>query len=233
MGISTDPRIHSLACMTRTTEALIPELQEYVAAHSTAPDEVLRDLAAETEQLFPEHNFMQIGPEQGAFMTLIAQIAGAEQVVEIGSFTGYSAICLARGLRPGGALLACDISEEWTDVAQRYWKRAGLDDTITLKLGPALDTLRALPAEPQFDLAFVDAEKEDYVDYWEELVPRIRPGGLILGDNTLFHGQVVDPADNAVDVQGIRAYNTRVLDDDRVEQVLIPIGDGLNLARKK
>jgi caffeoyl-CoA O-methyltransferase len=219
--------------MTRTTEALMPKLQEYVAAHSTAPDEVLRDLAAETEQLFPEDNFMQIGPEQGAFMTLIAQIAGAKQAVEIGSFTGYSAICLARGLRPGGTLLACDISEEWTSVAQRYWKRAGLEDTITLKLGPALDTLRALPAEPQFDLAFIDAEKEDYVDYWEELVPRMRPGGLLLADNTLHHGQVVDPAANATNVQGIRAFNARVRDDDRVEQVLIPIGDGVNLARKK
>ncbi|WP_105971076.1 O-methyltransferase [Streptomyces geranii] len=219
--------------MTRTTEALIPKLQEYVAANSTPPDEVLLDLAAETEKLFPDDNYMQIGPEQGAFMTLLARIAGAGQVVEIGTFTGYSAICLARGLRPGGTLLACDISEEWTSVAQRYWKRAGLDDTITLRLGPALDTLRALPAEPQFDLAFVDAEKEDYVDYWEELVPRIRPGGLILGDNTLHHGQVVDPEENATNVQGIRAYNARVREDDRVEQVLIPIGDGLNLARKK
>ncbi|MET8979299.1 O-methyltransferase [Streptomyces sp. NPDC004539] len=219
--------------MTRTTEALIPKLQEYVAANSSAPDQVLLDLAAETEKLFPDDNFMQIGPEQGTFMTLIAQISGAKQVIEIGSFTGYSAICLARGLRPGGTLLACDISEEWTSVAERYWKRAGLDDTITLKLGPALDTLRALPAEPQFDLAFVDAEKEDYVDYWEELVPRMRPGALILADNTLHHGQVVDPDENATNVQGIRAYNARVSADDRVEQVLIPIGDGVNLARVK
>jgi caffeoyl-CoA O-methyltransferase len=219
--------------MTRTTEALIPKLQEYVTAHSTPADEVLRDLAAETEALFPDDGYMQIGSEQGSFMTLLAQVAGAERAVEIGSFTGYSAICTARGLRPGGSLLACDISEEWTSVAQRYWKRAGLDDTITLKLGPALDTLRELPAEPQFDLAFVDAEKEDYVAYWEELVPRVRSGGLILADNTLHHGQVVDPEEQATNVQGIRAYNARVRDDDRVEQVLIPIGDGLNMARKK
>ncbi|MFJ2115681.1 MULTISPECIES: O-methyltransferase [unclassified Streptomyces] len=219
--------------MTRTTEGLTPKLQEYVAAHSTAPDEILLDLAAETEKLFPDDNFMQIGPEQGGLMTLLAQITGAVRIVEVGSFTGYSAICLARGLRPGGTLLACDISEEWTTVAQRYWKRAGLSDTITLKLGPALDTLRALPVEPQFDIAFIDAEKEDYVDYWEELVPRMRPGGLLLGDNTLLHGKIVDPSDNAADTQGIRAYNARVLEDDRVEQVLIPIGDGLNLARKK
>lgn len=219
--------------MTRTTDSLIPKLQEYVAAQSTAPDEILLDLAAETEKLFPDDNFMQIGPEQGTFMTLLAQIAGAKNAVEIGSFTGYSAICVARGLQSGGSLLACDISEEWTSVAQRYWKRAGLDDIITLKLGPGLDTLRALPAEPQFDLAFVDAEKEDYVDYWEELVPRMRQGALILADNTLHHGQVVDPEANATNVQGIRAYNAHVVADDRVEQVLIPIGDGLNLARKK
>ncbi|HEY8981660.1 MAG TPA: O-methyltransferase [Streptomyces sp.] len=219
--------------MTRTTDSLIPKLQEYVAANATAPDEILLDLADETEKLFPDDNFMQIAPEQGAFMTLLVQIAGAERIVEIGSFTGYSALCMARGLRPGGTLLACDISEEWTSVAQRYWKRAGLEDTITLKLGPALDTLRALPMEPQFDLAFIDAEKEDYVDYWEELVPRIRPGGLLLADNTLHHGQVVDPEENATNVQGIRAFNARVHEDDRVEHVLIPIGDGVNLARKK
>lgn len=218
--------------MTRTTESLSPELHDYVVRHSTPPDSVLSELVKETERLFPDDVGLQIGPEQGAFMTLLAQISGARTAVEVGTFTGYSAICVARGLASGGSLLACDISEEWTSVARRYWERAGLADTIDLRLGPALGTLRALPPGPQFDFAFIDADKEGYVGYWEELVPRIRPGGILLADNTLSHGRVTDPEENSPAVQGIRDFNARVHGDERVEQVLLPVGDGLTLARK-
>ncbi|MFI6574963.1 O-methyltransferase [Nocardiopsis sp. NPDC050513] len=219
--------------MTRSTETITPELHSYLVAHSEPVDDVLTDLAAETERLFPGFAGMQIGPEQGAFMTLLAQAVGARDVVEVGTFTGYSSICLARGIPADGALLACDISEEWTSVARRYWERAEVADRITLELGPALDTLRALPREPRFDLAFLDADKPGYVGYWEELVPRMRPGGLLLADNTLSHGRVVDPASTDASVQGIRDFNDRLVADDRVSQVLLPIGDGLTLARKR
>ncbi|MEU3016696.1 MULTISPECIES: class I SAM-dependent methyltransferase [unclassified Nocardiopsis] len=218
--------------MTRTTEGISPELHAYVVAHSQPVDPVLSDLAEETAALFPDYRGMQIGPEQGAFSTLLTQLSGARDAVEIGTFTGYSSICFARGLPEDGTLLALDISEEWTSVARRYWERAGVDHKITLRIGPALESLRALPEEPRFDLAFLDADKTGYVDYWEELVPRVRPGGLLLADNTLSHGRVVDPEQTAPHVQGIRDFNARLVADDRVEQVLLPIGDGLTLARR-
>ncbi|MFY7068507.1 O-methyltransferase [Nocardiopsis changdeensis] len=218
--------------MTRTTESLTPELYEYLVAQGTPVDGVLADLVEETARLFPESKGMQIGPEQGTFTTLLTRISGARDAVEIGTFTGYSSICLARGLPEDGTLLALDVSDEWTSVARRYWERAGVADRITLRLGPALETLRSLPAEARFDLAFIDADKEGYVDYWEELVPRMRAGGILLADNTLSHGRVVDGADTTARVQGIRDFNARLVADDRVTQVLLPIGDGLTLARK-
>lgn len=217
--------------MTRTTETVSPQLHEYLVAHSEPVDDVLADLAAETERLFPDRIGMQIGPEQGVFMTLLAQACGARDAVEVGTFTGYSSICTARGLPPEGTLLACDVSEEWTGLARRYWERAGVADKISLRLGPALRTLRSLPEEPLFDLAFIDADKPGYTGYWTELVPRMRPGGLLLADNTFSHGRVVDPSATSEAVQGIRDFNTHVLGDDRVAQVMLPIGDGLTLAR--
>ncbi|MFV2194609.1 O-methyltransferase [Nocardiopsis sp. LOL_012] len=218
--------------MTRTTETITPELHAYVAAHSEPVDDCLADLAEETAKLFPDRVGMQIGPEQGAFMTLLARVAGARDVVEIGTFTGYSSICLARGIPADGTLLACDVSEEWTSVARRYWERAGVAGKIALELGPALETLRALPREPRFDLSFIDADKAGYIGYWEEIVPRTRAGGLILADNTLSHGRVVDPSETSESVQGIRDFNDHVMADDRVSRVLLPIGDGLTLARR-
>jgi caffeoyl-CoA O-methyltransferase len=222
-----------VGAVTRTSESLSPELYDYLVTHSAPVDDVLADLAAETERLFPGQAGMQIGPEQGTFMTLLARLSGARDVVEIGSFTGYSAICLARGIPADGTLLACDVSEEWTAVARRYWERAGVADRITLRLAPALDTLRALPDDARFDLAFIDADKEGYVGYWDALVPRIRPGGVLLVDNTLSHGRVVDPAETGSHVQGIRDFNDHALADDRVDVVLLPIGDGLTLARRR
>ncbi|MBB5435570.1 O-methyltransferase [Nocardiopsis composta] len=218
--------------MTRTTESMTPELHDYLVAHTTPVDPVLRDLAEETLRALPDQAGMQIGPEQGRFMTMLARVLGAQSAVEIGTFTGYSSICLARALPDApGALLACDISEEWTGIARRYWERAGLSGRIDLRIGPALETLRALPAGHAFDLAFIDADKDGYIGYWEELLPRMRPGGVLLADNTLSHGRVIDPAETSAAVQGIRDFNDHVLADDRVEVVLLPIGDGLTMAR--
>jgi caffeoyl-CoA O-methyltransferase len=218
--------------MTRRSDWLSPELEDYVTAHSAKPDSVLSDLAAETLSTFPDAAGMQIGPEQGAFMTMLARLTGAQQAIEIGTFTGYSAICIARGLAEGGQLICCDVSDEWTSLARTYWQRAGLADRIDLQLRPALETLRALPEAAAFDLAFIDADKSGYVSYWDEVVPRIRPGGLILADNTLAGGRVADPAvpDQRVPV---RAFNDHALADDRVDLVLLSIGDGLTLARKR
>ncbi|HIY41086.1 MAG TPA: O-methyltransferase [Candidatus Nocardiopsis merdipullorum] len=218
--------------MTRSSESITPELHAYIVDHSDPVDPVLSDLVEETARLFPDRKGMQISPEQGAFTTLLTRIHGARDVVEIGTFTGYSSICFARGLPEDGTLLALDINEEWTSVARRYWERAGVAERITLRIGPALESLRELPAEPRFDIAFIDADKEGYVDYWEELVPRIRPGGLLLADNTLSHGRVVDPDNTSASVQGIRDFNSLLVSDERVNQVLLPIGDGLTLARK-
>ena len=218
--------------MTRRSEQLSEALHEYVVTNSTQPDEILRDLAEETLRRYEADAGMQIGAEQGTFMTLLAQLTGARHAVEVGTFTGYSSICVARGLADGGSLLCCDVSEEWTSVARKYWQRAGLTDTIELRLGPAAATLAALPADTSFDFAFIDADKSGYVRYWDLIVPLIRPGGVILVDNTLSHGQVVDPSAQGDNVQGIRRFNSHAVADARVELVLLPIGDGLTLARK-
>ena len=211
---------------------LTPELYDYVVAHSAPRDSVLSQLAAETAAAFPADAGMQIGPEQGVFMTLLTQLTGVSRALEIGTFTGYSSICIARGLTPGGKLTCCDVSDEWTSVARRYWELAGLADRIELRLQPALTTLRAMPPAQTFDLAFIDADKTGYLGYWDEVVPRIRPGGAILVDNTLSHGRVVDKSDQSAAVQAIRDFNDRAVADDRVSAVLLPVGDGLTLARK-
>jgi caffeoyl-CoA O-methyltransferase len=214
-------------------EHLAPGLHDYLLAHSTPPDGVLRDLIAETAERFPANAILQIGPEQGTFMTMLAGLMGARRVIEVGTFTGYSSICLARGLPDDGRLLCCDISDEWTSVARKYWERAGLSGKIELRLGPALDTVRALPRTPQFDLAFIDADKPGYLAYWNEVVPRVRPGGAILVDNTFSHGRVIDAGNESELVQAIRDFNDHAAADDRVEVVMLPLGDGLTLARKK
>jgi caffeoyl-CoA O-methyltransferase len=219
--------------VTRRTEQLSPELNAYLSAHSTPPDAVLRELADETLQRFPSNAGLQISPEQGTFMTLLTRLTGARDAVEVGTFTGYSSICIARGLADSGRLLCCDVSDEWTSIARGYWEKAGVADRIELRLGPGLGTLRSLPGGSGFDLAFIDADKTGYVGYWEEIVPRIRPGGAILVDNTFSHGRVIGEGSSHPDVQGIRDFNDHAIADDRVELVIVPIGDGLTLARKK
>jgi caffeoyl-CoA O-methyltransferase len=176
---------------------------------------------------------MQIAPEQGAFMTLLAKLVDARFAVEVGTFTGYSSICLARGLAPGGKLLCCDVSEEWTAIARDHWAQAGIDDRIELVIAPAADTLRALPADPPIDLAFIDADKPSYRTYYDEIVDRLRPGGLVLLDNVLWSGNVVDESDQSENTVALRAINDHIAGDDRVEAVMLPIADGLTIARKR
>jgi predicted O-methyltransferase YrrM len=219
--------------VTRRSEQLSEALQEYVEAHSTQPDQILRDLAVETESRFGAASGMQIGAEQGAFMTTLARLTGGRRAIEVGTFTGYSAICIARGLTADGTLLCCDVSDEWTSVARDYWKRAGLADRIELRLAPAADTLRGLPAGTTFDLAFIDADKTGYVEYWDLIVPMIRPDGVIIVDNTLSQGRVVDSGNTDANVDGIRRFNDHAVADDRTDLVLLPIGDGVTIARKR
>jgi caffeoyl-CoA O-methyltransferase len=214
------------------TVAVTPEVHEYLVAHGPPLDAVQRSLIRETEALGAVAG-MQIAPEQGAFMTLLTQLVGATFAVEVGTFTGYSALCIARGLAPGGRLLCLDVSEEWTAIGRRHWAEAGLDERIELRLGPAEDALRALPADPPVDLAFIDADKGGYRTYYDLLVERLRPGGLVLLDNVLWGGSVVDPADEGDDCRAIRAVNDHVAADDRVDVVMLPIADGLTIARKR
>jgi caffeoyl-CoA O-methyltransferase len=207
-------------------------LHGYLVEHGSPPDEVQRDLIAETASL-GDLAMMQVAPEQGAFLTLLARVMGARHVVEVGTFTGYSALCLARGLAHGGRLLCCDVSEEWTDIARRSWARAGVDDRIDLVVAPAIDTLRALPVEASVDLAFIDADKPSYVAYFDELVPRLRTDGVLLVDNVLWGGAVVDPDADDENTRAIRTFNDHAAADDRVDTVMLPIADGLTLCRKR
>ena len=212
--------------------SLTPAVYEYVVAHSTPTDDVLRDLADETSKLGPV-SMMQIAAEQGAFLTMLARLLNARRIVEVGTFTGYSAICLARGLSDGGRLLCCDVNAEWTAIASRYWERARLTDRIDLRLAPALDTLRALPKTPEIDLAFIDADKPGYRSYYEELLPRLRPNGLLVFDNVLWSGLVADPGATDDQTRALRELNDHVAADPRVETVMLGIADGLLLARKR
>jgi caffeoyl-CoA O-methyltransferase len=212
--------------------ALTPELYEYLLAHNPAQDQVLRDLAAETAALGPI-SMMQVAVEQGAFLTWLVRLLGVRFAVEIGTFTGYSAISIARGLPPGGRLLCCDVSEEWTGIARRYWQRAGLTDRIELRIAPALETLAALPASPQVDLVFIDADKPNYRNYYEALLPRLRQGGVVVFDNVLWGGSVANPEKSDESTTAIRALNDFVARDERVEAVMLPIADGITLVRKR
>jgi caffeoyl-CoA O-methyltransferase len=217
--------------MSFKTIGLSDELQAYVIAHGAEPDAVVADLIEETRASLPGDAQMQIALEQAPVLTLLARISGARHAVEVGTFTGLSSIAIARGLPADGSLICCDVSEKFTSVARRYWERAGLSDRIELRLGPAADTLRAMPAEPHIDFAFIDADKTGYPVYWAELVPRMRPGGVILVDNVLRHGRVIEPAND--DDRAIVAFNEEVMADERVDAALLPIGDGLTLARRR
>jgi caffeoyl-CoA O-methyltransferase len=209
-----------------------PEIHAYLVEHGTPPDAVQRELIEETKRL-GGISIMQVAPEQGAFLTLFTRAIGARRALEVGTFTGYSSLCIARGLAQGGKLITCDTSEEWTQVARRYWEKAGVADRIELRLGPGADSLRALPADPVYDLGFIDADKPGYPVYYEEILARLRPGGVILVDNVLWTGRVADPAVQDEMTNAIRRFNDRVAADPRVECVMVPISDGLTLLRKR
>ncbi len=210
-------------------DIVTPAINDYLLAHSEPADGVLRDLAEETHRELGGAAGMQISHDEGELLTMLVRLVGAEQAVEVGTFTGYSSICIARGLPSDGRLLCCDVSEEWTSIARRYWERAGVSDRIELRIAPALDTLRALPTETFLDFAFIDADKTGYPAYFEEIVTRVRPGGLIVLDNMLRDGRVLDPQND--DDRAIHALNEALLTDDRVDVVLLPVRDGVSLAR--
>jgi len=211
---------------------LTPNLYQYLIDHRTEHDPVLAELAQATAALGPV-SMMQIAPEQGAFMTLLARLIGARSAVEVGTFTGYSALCVARGLAEGGRLLCCDINEEWTAIGRRHWEKAGVAHRIELRLGPAVDTLRGLPAGTSFDMGFIDADKPNYRHYYEEILKRLRPNGVILFDNVLWMGQVLDANTTDESTAALRALNDFIANDRRVEAVMLPISDGLTLVRKR
>jgi caffeoyl-CoA O-methyltransferase len=210
---------------------LSPEVHDYLVAHGSRPDEILSGLIAATKKL-GGISIMQIAPEQGAFMSLFARAIGARRVIEVGTFTGLSTLCLARGIPDDGEVIACDISEEWTAIGRPFWERAGVAHKIDLRIGPAVDTLRALPSDENIDLSFIDADKVGYATYYQELLERTRPGGVILVDNVLWGGSVVDPAAQNDDVLAIRAFNDQVAADDRIDCVMLAISDGLSILRK-
>jgi predicted O-methyltransferase YrrM len=212
--------------------ALSDRLYAYLLAHQPPEHEQLKALRARTSSL-PDAR-MQITPEQGHFLSLLVRLVGARQVLEIGTFTGYSALAMALALPPGGRLTACDVSEEWTSIGRQYWAQAGVADKIDLHLAPAKDTLALLEMNcitRRFDLIFVDADKTGYDAYYEVALRLIRPGGLIVLDNTLRRGRLADPSESDADTLALRAINTKIARDERVDRVLLPIASGMTLAR--
>ena len=207
-------------------------LHDYQLAHRTPDDAILRELRRETEERTGPRARMQIAAEQGTFLGLLVAAIGARQVIEIGTFTGYSALCMARALPPEGRLIACDVSEEYTAIARRFWEKAGVSDRIDLRLGPAAETLRSLPDNEVFDFGFIDADKEGYSIYYEEILSRLRPGGLIALDNVFWGGSVANPENREPSTLAIREINERVASDARVQSVMLAVSDGLTLARK-
>jgi len=209
-------------------------LYRYLVDHSVREHPVLAELRAETAKL--PKAVMQIGPEQGQFMALLARLMGARRCIEIGVFTGYSSLAVALALPENGSIIALDVSDEWTSIARRHWRRAGVEGKIDLRLGRAmdtLDTLISLQESGRFDLAFIDADKGNYLGYYERCLELVRPGGLILLDNTLWSGAVADPANQEPDTVALRALNEALHRDDRIDLAQLPVGDGLTLARKR
>jgi predicted O-methyltransferase YrrM len=220
--------------MSSTHLELSGEIWDYIRGMSLREPDILRRLREETAPLPLAR--MQISPEQGQFMGLLMRLMEARMTIEVGVFTGYSSISVAMALPDDGKIIACDVSEEWTSIARRYWREAGVESKIDLRLRPALETLDALLAEGRagaFDFAYIDADKSNYSNYYERCMKLVRPGGLIAIDNVLWHGDVINPAKQDEDTVEIRAFNERVSQDDRVWVSMLPISDGLTLAMKK
>jgi len=220
--------------MTKQSIGLAPTLYQYLLEHSAAEHPLLKELREETAKL-PESN-MQIAPEQGQFMALMARLMGARRYLEVGTFTGYSALAMLLAMPSQAQAVCLDISEAWTRVAQKYWIRAGVADRIQLEIRPAADSLDALIKAGwtgDFDLAFIDADKSGYIEYYERCIELVRIGGLVLIDNTLWDGAVADEHEQDRDTLAIRAFNQHVARDDRIDLSILPLGDGLTLARKR
>lgn len=224
--------------MSRTTTPMTEALEEYMRAVGVREPAVLAQVREETASMTNAR--MQTSPEQGQFLNLLVKLTGARKILEVGTFTGYSSLWMALALPEDGGTITClDVSEEYTTIARRYWERAGVASRIDLRLGPALATLAALETEhghsgePPYDMAFIDADKENYVSYYESALNLLRPGGLVVVDNVLWHGKVVNADQEDAGTRAMRAFNALVADDERVDHVLIPIGDGLTLARKR
>lgn len=218
--------------MSNRTTNLDDRLHRYLLDHSVRESGLLRRLREVTAQ--QEFSNMQIAPEQGQFMALLVELTGAHRIIEIGTFTGYSALCMAEAMPENGRLLCCDVSTEWTDIARSFWREAGVDERIELHIAPALDTLDRLLAAGEggrFDMAFIDADKTNYANYYDRCLQLVRRGGLILFDNTLWGGAVADPQEQDDDTRALRELNDRLLADQRISLSLVPIGDGLSLAR--
>jgi caffeoyl-CoA O-methyltransferase len=219
--------------MSSRTIQVDEKLYQYLLAKSVREPGILHRLREETARL-PNSN-MQISPEQGRLMALLTQLMGARRCIEVGVFTGYSSLSVALALPDDGRIVACDISEEYTSIAKRYWAEAGVEDKIDLRIGPALKTLDKLIAadeERQYDFAFIDADKSHYANYYERALKLLRPNGLLAFDNTLWSGRVLDEADHSEDTVAIRDFNEKLYGDERIDLSLVPIGDGLTLARK-
>lgn len=220
--------------MTNRSISLTDSLYQYLLSSSLREPDLLRELRAETAA-DPQAR-MQIAPEQGQFMALLVRLIGARRCLEVGVFTGYSSLAVALALPDNGRIVACDVSERWTSVARRYWAAAGVEHRIDLRLAPALETLEALLVAGEagrFDFAFLDADKENYLRYYELALELVRPGGLIVADNTLWSGRLADPSNTEATAVALRAFNERLHRDERVDLSLIPVGDGLTLARKR
>jgi len=214
--------------MAHASAFLDSRISAYLTAHAKPSDPLAEELVEETRRTYPELD-LQISPDEGALLRLLVRLCGAGRAIEVGTFTGYSSLCIARALPPGGRLLCCDINEEWTSMARRYWERAGLTGRIELRLAPALETIARLPLGPLFDFAFIDAEKSEYIAYYEALVPRMATAGLMAVNNVLHRGWVAGTAEPDERTHLMREFNEHVLVDPRTESVIVPIADGLTL----
>lgn len=220
--------------MSSRTLNLPEALSDYVRDVAAREPAILAKLRAETQGV--QYSMMQITPEQGALMRLLIELTAARRTLEVGVYTGYSSLAVALALPPDGRIVACDVNEEWTGIARRYWREAGVEGKIDLRLGPAVATLDRLLAAGEaggFDFAFIDADKPNYERYYERCLELVRSGGLIAIDNVLWGGRVAEPTDTSAMTEAIRALNRKLRDDDRVSLALVPIGDGLTLARKR
>lgn len=219
--------------MSAKSIGLSDELRDYLVEHGVRDTDVKRSLRAVNEKL--EWGKMQISAEQGEFMAMLVRLMGARQCIEVGTFTGYSALCIAEALPDDAELICCDISEEWTSIGVEHWEKAGVANRIDLRIAPALETLDSLieTRSGEFDMVFLDADKSNYPRYYERALELLRPGGIVLVDNVLWSGDVIDSSNDDEETRGIRELNEIIKDDNRVDISMLPVGDGLTLARKR